>query len=316
MLGKGSKELFSIVIPVYNSTNSLVEMADRINEVFDRMLGAENEIIFIDDASPNKETWDVLNNIRKKHKNIRILQLTKNFGQQSATLCGFKLALGDYIISMDDDLQHLPEDIPKLVAEKAHDIVIGQFNQKKHSTFKKITSWMKGWFDYKLIGKPRHIQMSSFRLINRTVVDGILAMATPYPFIPALMFSVSKDIVGVQATHSERKEGTSQYNIRKLILVFSNLIINNSSFLLKLIGIFGIVVAIISFFLALWFVIKKLLFDISIVGWTSIIVSVLFIGGILLFSIGIIGEYLIRIISVVEKKPAYCIRQKNGFCDE
>ncbi|RMH69101.1 MAG: glycosyltransferase [Gemmatimonadetes bacterium] len=305
--------LYSIVVPVYNTAQSLVELSDRVHAVFEQLPAADYELIFIDDASPSPETWRVLTQLAQSNSHIRIIQLMRNFGQQAATLCGMARARGDYIITMDDDLQHYPEDIPKLIAQQHHDIVIIEFRKKYHSAFKRITSKLKGWFDHILIGKPKHIQLSSFRLIRRSVIDAMLTIHTPNPFIPALMFYVSKDIVGVPAEHGKRKEGKTGYTFGKLVRVFSNLIINNSAFLLKSIGYIGITISLFSFLLALYILIKKVVWGVAIAGWSSLMVTILFIGGLLLFAIGVIGEYLLRIISGVEHKPTYVIRQQQGL---
>lgn len=307
---------YSIIIPVFDSNESLSNLAHRINRVFNDLPNAGYEIIFVDDASANVKTWPTLVKLRKEFNNVRIIRLTRNYGQQAATLCGIAMAKGDFFITMDDDLQHLPEDIPRLIAQQGHDVVIAQFAKKKHRMLTRLTSRIKGWFDYKLIGKPRHIALSPFRLFNRTVRDGMLDIVTPFPFLPALMFSVTTDVVGVPATHGRSIDGKSSYTFSKRLKLFSNLLINNSSFLLKSIGMMGINLAILSLVLSIYFVTKKIFYGISVIGWTSIMVVILFIGGLLLFAVGVIGEYLIRIIGLVEKRPAYCIRQTEGFDHE
>ncbi len=302
--------LFSIVIPVYNTSESLVELRKRIADIF-ATLPYEFEIIFVDDASPNKETWNTLINLSKEER-VKCITLTRNFGQQSATLCGIEEAGGDYIITMDDDLQHLPEDIPRLIAEKEHDIVIGQLKKKKHKLLKIIASRIKRCFDYIILGKPKNIVLSSFRMIKREVIAGMLQIQTPNPFIPAMMFYVSKDIKGVWVQHGERKEGKSGYNLFKMLKLFGNLIINNSSILLKSIAVFGTLVSLFSLLVGFFFIYKKLVHGIAVPGWTSLMLAIAFSSGLLFLVIGIIGEFLLRIVSGIEKKPTYIIRQKIG----
>lgn len=305
--------MYSVVIPVYNSTTTLEELARRIGRVFDTVTDGGYEIIFVDDASPNPRTWTTLAQIHSAHPHIKIIRLTRNFGQHAATLCGIKQAKGDFIITMDDDLQHLPEDIPALLEMKPHDIVIAQLVHKKHGLFKAVTSFIKGYFDLWIIGKPRGINLSSFRLFNKTIANGILAIQTPYPIIGSLLFYVSKDVIGVPVEHVNRKEGKSGYSFYGMARLFSNLIINNSSLLLKFVGLLGTLMSILSFIVGIIFVYRKMVSGISIVGWTSVIVSILFIGGLLLFSVGVIGEYLVRIIGGTEKKPTYIIRSIKGY---
>jgi dolichol-phosphate mannosyltransferase/undecaprenyl-phosphate 4-deoxy-4-formamido-L-arabinose transferase len=210
---------------------------------------------------------------------------------------------------MDDDLQHNPEDIPKFLALCDWDIVIGQFARKEHSPFKRGMSRLKGYFDWLIIGKPRHIQLSSYRMLNRTVIDGVLSIYTPNPFIPALMFRVTKRVTGVDVRHERRREGKSGYTLVKQIRLFSNLIINNSSIILRMLGNVGLAFAILSFCYAAFIVYRTFVHGYAVQGWSSLMVAVLLIGGLILFSVGIMGEYLIRIIETAETKPTYFVRR-------
>lgn len=303
---------YSIVVPVYNTAQSLVELSERVKEVFTKEIQESYELIFVNDGSPNEKTWPALEQICQNDRSVRAVRLTRNFGQTPATLCGLSESRGEYIITMDDDLQHRPEDIPLLISEQSHEIVIGSFIQKKHNIFKKVTSRIKQYFDRIVLGKPKGIRMTSFRLLSRCVVDGMLSMRTPHPFIPALMFYVSRDVVNVPVKHEQRKEGKTGYSLRKMIQLFSNLLINNSSLLLRFIGYFGVVISFFSFCLGTYFLFKKVYYEINIAGWTSVIVTLLFLGGIFLFALGVIGEYLIRIVQGIEHKPTYLILKKTS----
>jgi dolichol-phosphate mannosyltransferase/undecaprenyl-phosphate 4-deoxy-4-formamido-L-arabinose transferase len=144
------------------------------------------------------------------------------------------------------------------------------------------------------------------------VVDGMLEIYTPHPFIPALMFAVSRDVVSAPATHGVREEGETTYTLGRMIALFANLLVNNSSLLLKTIGQLGLGVSALSFAYGGLVVFEKLAYDTQVAGWTSLMVVTLLIGGLLLFSLGVVGEYLIRIISAVEKKPTYWVRERRG----
>lgn len=300
---------YSIVIPVFNSEDSLKQISARINYVFSETLESSYELIFIDDSSSNTNTWKVLAELVDTGKNVEAVRLTRNFGQQAATICGIRIAKGDYVITMDDDLQHLPEDIPALISQRHHDVVLARFEDKNHGVTKRFFSWAKGFCDQIILDKPKNVQFSPFRLINRSTINSMVRLFdTPYPFLPAIILFVTKDIVGVKVMHGVRHDGDTGYDIIKMIRLFSNLLINNSSLLLSLIGNLGLIISLLSFLLGFYFIYRKLIYSIDVVGWTSVIVTVLFIGGLLLFSIGIIGEYLIRIIRGVDKRPNYIIR--------
>lgn len=307
-----SRRLVSVVIPVYNS-NVLEELVERIDEVFRGRPQDDYEIIFVDDFSPIPGVWPLLERLVREREAVRAVQLTRNFGQQAATLCGLAAARGDLVITMDDDLQHKPEDISRFLELAGWDVVIGQFPRKEHSLFRRLSSRAKGFFDRILIGKPWNIQLSSYRMLSRTVVDGMLSIRTPHPFLPALMFHVSKHVTGVEVTHSRRSQGRSGYTVRKLVRVFSNLLISNSSLVLRLVGSAGLLFSGVSFLLAGAVIYKKLVHGISVEGWASIMATLLLIGGLLLFALGVVGEYLIRIIEASEARPTYFVRQRLGF---
>ena len=303
----------SVVIPVYNTVEGLDELSRRVGDVLAQHSTNDGELILVDDCSPNPDTWPTLKAVAEAHEHVRLIQLTRNFGQQAATLAGLEAARGDLMLTMDDDLQHAPEDIPLLLQHAEHDIVIGQFPKRRHGVFKRFTSWLKGWFDHLLIGRPRHIRTTSFRCLKRTVVDGMLRFRTPHPFVPALMFHVSRDIIGVDVSHSARKEGKTGYSLRKLFSLFSNLLINNSAFLMRVVGALGTITALASFGVLGWVLWRKLADNVPIMGWSSLMAASLFLGGMMLLSIGLVGEYLIRAIEASEGKPSWVVRRKVGF---
>jgi dolichol-phosphate mannosyltransferase/undecaprenyl-phosphate 4-deoxy-4-formamido-L-arabinose transferase len=308
--------LVSIVIPVFNSTDTLVELAVRIAEVFSKRPDDEYELIFVDDSSTLPETWPTLQRLAEEDPKIGVVQLTRNFGQQAATLCGLRESRGDVVITMDDDLQHVPEDIPKFLESSGYDVVVGQFNRKRHGLLKRTASRIKGLFDRIIVGKPKHIQLSAYRMLSRTVVDGILSIRTPNPFLPALIFHISKNVVGVEVRHSARDAGKSGYTLWKLLRLFNTLLVNNSSLLLRVVGYLGVTIAVVSFGFSGALVYRKLVFGIPVQGWASLLGATLLIGGLLLFSMGVVGEYLIRIIESSECRPTYFIRLKEGLAGE
>lgn len=298
----------SVVVPVYNSP-ALELLTDRIESIL-RASQIDYEIIFVDDASPDTRIWLELQQLAATRPRVKAIQLTRNFGQQAATLCGLRESRGELVMTLDDDLQHDPEDIPAFLAHSEHDIVIGQFATKEHSIARRFSSRIKGLFDRVVLGIPKHLRLSSFRLLSRTVVDGVLAMRTPHPFLPALMLQVSRDAVGVPVHHSRRAAGTSGYTLRKLFRLFSNLVINNSSILLRAAAYAGLGMAVVSFTLAALVVYRKLVHGIAVGGWASLFAALMLIGGLLLMSVGIIGEYLIRIIDATEERPTYFVRRR------
>lgn len=305
---------YSIIVPVYKSKESLRILTRKISELFSNELNEKSfELVFVNDSPFEKATCEILSELYSQYYFVKVIEFTQNFGQQSAVLCGISNSIGNYIITMDDDMQHDPINILELIKKQSHDIVIAKFKNKKHSIFKRVTSSIKGYFDYIILGKPKHIKLTSFRLFKRIIADNMLKIGTSYPFIPALLFLVSKDVVNVEVPHYVRDEGKSNYTLGKMIKLFTNLLINNSSLLLKWIGYLGFSLALLSLMYAGVIVYRRIFFDVALQGWTSIMVTTLFFGGTIMFTLGVIGEYLVRIIHTSENRPHYFIREIKKY---
>jgi len=298
----------SIVVPVYNSTDNLRELARTVDRVFHDTVHADYELIFVDDGSPNPKTWPTLRELAGEKSAVLAIRLTRNFGQIPATLCGLEASRGEAVVVMDDDLQHRPEDIPLLLSARDHDVAVARFGRRSHGALSRLTSRIKGFFDWVILGKPRHLQYSSFLMLKRTIIRGMLAVETSYPLLLPLILHCTRDVVNVDVQHEPRKRGRSGYSLRTRFRLFTNLLISNSSFVLSVIGFLGISIAFVTFGLFVFFLIRKLAVGIGVSGWTSLMVTVLGIGGVHLFSVGIIGTYLIRIIHTSERRPGYVVR--------
>jgi glycosyltransferase involved in cell wall biosynthesis len=303
---------YSVVVPCYNSSDSLPILVNEFDQVF-ADLGATYEIVLVNDGSPKPETWNTIRTLANQAENKVVgINLFQNIGQQSATVCGFSHSTGRYVITVDDDLQHSPSDLPKLIAKSDHDIVIARLENRKDNALNRITSNVKSYFDHVVLGKPKHLKLSAYRLIKRDVINHMLRVNTPSPFVPALMFYVTNDVVNVNVEHESRFDGASNYTFASRLRLFSLIIINNSSLVLKLIGYIGIIALILSASLLMYFLIAKLFFTSPPEGWTSLFSAILFFGGLTLFSVGLIGEYMIRMIPIVENKKAFIVREVVG----
>jgi glycosyltransferase involved in cell wall biosynthesis len=303
--------LYSIVVPVYKSTDSLVELSSRVDDVFKELEGKDYEIIFVNDSPFSLATVECLRKLVDLNHKVTVIELMKNFGQHPATMCGMKHAKGKFIVNMDDDLQHAPEDIPLLMEHEDNDVVIASFKLKKHGFFKRTASNMKGYFDHIILGKPKGLRLSPFRLMNANICSHMVSQKSPFPFIPAMFFGITQNVVNVELEHHKRFDGLSNYTIGKLISLFTNLLISNSSLLLRSIGYIGVSISGMSLLFGLVVVFRKIAFDSIIQGWSSIVLLVIFFGGLTLFSLGVIGEYLIRLIVTAEERPTYYVRSVN-----
>ena len=302
---------FSIVIPVYNSEKSLENLCNRIHKVFN-LRKEFYEIVLVDDCSKDN-SWYVMNSLRKYNSNIKIVQLMSNFGQHNAILCGLNYISGKYVITMDDDLQNPPEEIPKLIDEikKGYDAVIGALEIKQDTMIKNTASAAMRFLMRKIFNMPADLKFSSFRIMTCEIANEVKNFKTPYPFIGGMIFSLTQNITNVKVKHEKRKYGTSTYNYGKLINLAFNLIINYTSLPLKMLTFIGILVSILSFSLGLFFIIQKLVYQIAVPGWTTVVVLISFFNGLLLLTIAIMGEYLSRIIGEVSGRRQYVVRRKE-----
>ncbi|HOO54503.1 MAG TPA: glycosyltransferase family 2 protein [Methanothrix sp.] len=301
---------FSIVIPVFNSEDTLDELQSRIKSVFSQITD-RYELILVDDCSMDN-SWDKLKQLHKINDNVKIIHLVRNFGQHNAILCGLNYCSGNYVIIMDDDLQHPPEEIPKLIQKISEDymVVYGKYEIKRHGILQNILSNIFQEFIHYILKIPKHVYITSFAIFKKETVKNVTSFRSSYVFLPALISkSVSTNkITNVNVQHNERLYGTSNYNIIKYIQYSLNLIINYSSILLKIVGIFGILISVASMIFGMSIIIRKF-FEPSygVMGWNSLMVAITLLGGIILMSVAIIGEYLRRILAEISYDQPYLI---------
>jgi len=301
---------FSVVIPVYNSEKTLIELTNRLSDTFSKIM-VDYEIILIDDCSSDN-SWRILKELHQKNNNIKIIHLQKNFGQHNAILCGLNYAQGDYIITMDDDLQNPPEEIPKLIdkIQEGYSVVYGRYKIKYHSRIENFFSKRFQTFVHWILDIPNTVFISSFAILTSDVVKNMIQIKSSYIFLPALVRkSVSaNDISNTIVNHHPRIIGKSNYNIRKYLSLSLNLIINYSVLPLLFVGIFGVIISLLSFCYGTY-ILGRYLIDptYGLMGWNSTMVTLTFLGGMILFSIAIIGEYLRRILTEVSYGQQYII---------
>lgn len=298
--------IYSIVIPVYRSQKSLIELYNRVVTVM-KGINSSFEIIFVDDDSPDN-SWNILMNIYKNDKDVLLVQLTRNFGQHNAIMCGIAHSKGDFVITMDDDLQNPPEDILKLInkIKQGFDIVYGEYKIKKHSFLRNLGSHFVQYV-YKRIFQVSG-NLTSFRIIRRHTAEKILDYKLNYTFIDGLLAWQTKNIGYVLVNHHERTSGNSNYGIGKLLALTFNMITNFSIFPLQLASITGFLFSFLGGLLAIFYALKKIFFDIPVTGYTSIMIAILIFSGVQLVTIGLIGEYIGRIHLNMNQKPQYSIR--------
>lgn len=306
---------FSVVIPVYRTVETLPELCERITTVFDHTLKRSFEIVLIDDASPAEATWQQMCELHNRDQRVKIIRLARNFGQHNALMCGFHYACGEYVVTMDDDLQHPPEEICSLVEAMENnngvDVVIGAYATKKHSWIRNLGSAAMNWFSSRIFGKDPDLQLTSFRLIRKNLVKTMTRVDIGKPRIGHLLIELSNRIVNVTVNHDERKYGRSGYTFSRLIRDFFANIINNSSIPLQMVSFAGLMSSAFSFLLALFYLYRYFFVGIGIAGWTTLVLLTLFYFGLVLLSLGIIGEYLVRIIREIKRMPQFVVQDSK-----
>ena len=311
---KDRMSLYSVVVPVYNSEHTLHELYERVSKVFDETLHEDFEMILVDDGSKD-HSYEVMEELHDKDNRVKIIQQARNFGQHPALLCGFKYVKGDFIITMDDDLQHPPEEIPKLIKVMNErddvDVIIAKYEGRQHNIIRRIGTWVSVYATSKMLKKPRDLEITSFRLIRRFIVDAIVKMDVHLPQIGNLLVQTSNRIINVPVHHDARKYGKSGYSFKRLAKDLIYDITTNSAFPLIVVRDLGITSFVISVVLALFYLIRYFAYGVSVEGWTTLVLFMLAYNGVILLSIGIIGEYLMHILDEAKKMPNYVERRKK-----
>ena len=310
MYEKISVSNLSIIIPVFNSEGSIKEVVERIVEVMESEQFSY-EIILIDDASEDT-SWEKILELGKDNKNIIGLQLLKNSGQHSANLCGFRHSKNEIIITMDDDLQKPPEEIPKLVKliNEGKDLVFGEFASKKHNLFRSIGSKVINKFNKRIFNIQSEVKLSNFRAVDRAVINLVSSENHFKPYIPGLLLKYSQNIAGVSVHHEKRKLGKSNYTFRKLISLVFDLLFQHSTIPLRLASIIGLLSSLFVLIFGVYTLFRSLISGIAIPGWASIAILLSLSSGLIIMIMSVIGEYLIRILNQVSHQDPYIINKK------
>jgi glycosyltransferase involved in cell wall biosynthesis len=299
---------YSVVVPVYNSQETLELLFSRTKAVFDS-LGKSFEMVFVDDCSKD-QSWSKLSKLKEQFPTeITAIRLSRNFGQHNAVFCGFEHSNAELIITIDDDLQIPPEEIPKLIdsfSKTDADLVYGYFGKKQHSIFRNFGSYFIKKSSRVLLQSPG--EGSSFRLLTKGLAQNILKHNQDFMYIDELLLWYTGNIAFVQVDHQKRTAKHSGYSTWKLMKLSFNIVIYYTAVPLRIMTYGGFILSVLSFFLAIRFIINKLIHDVPL-GYTSLIVAILFSTSIIMLCLGMIGEYLTRIYKVQNKKPPYSIKK-------
>ena len=302
--------LLSFVVPVYHGELTVKPLFEAIKTSclkYDYSF----EVVFVWDCGPDR-SWDRIQEIKQTYPdNVTAIRLSRNFGQHNAIICGFAHAKGDFMVTMDEDLQHDPDEIKLLVEKQLEtdaDVVYGHYPAREHNKFRNTTSWMlKKLLE---IGVPDlHIHYSAYRLLKRDIALATVEMRNSYTFLDGYLSWITNNVTSVVVSHSERQGGVSSYTIKKLINHSINIFVTFSNLPIKIVTYLSILFFLFTSGYAGYILIEKLFFNNLIPGFASMIVLLGFGIGSVLFGISVIGEYIHRINLKTTKRPNYKISQ-------
>jgi undecaprenyl-phosphate 4-deoxy-4-formamido-L-arabinose transferase len=299
----------SFVIPCYRSALTIRNVVKEIQETMNSLPQYCYEIILVNDCSPD-DTFDVITALCKENDNICGVDLAKNFGQHGALMAGFHQVTGDILVCLDDDGQTPADEVGKLLAEieNGQDVVYASYAHKKHSIFRNFGSWMNEKMAQFLLGKPKELFVSSYFAARRFIVDEMLRYENAYPYVIGLVLRTTKRISNVPVKHREREIGTSGYTFSKLLGLWFNGFTAFSTKPLRIATVSGSVFAILGFIYGIYTIIKKFVNPAVPMGFSSTMAAILFIGGMLMIMLGLIGEYIGRMYICMNSAPQFVVR--------
>lgn len=305
-----SGKLLSFVIPCYNSEKTIEAVTEELADVMRTMMSDYTyEIIMVNDGSKDG-TFDKIKKICKSSSCAKGINFSKNFGQHAALMAGFRVVSGDMVICLDDDGQMPLESIPELVhtTESGYDAVFGRYARKKHSFFENIGSRLNQYMCHVLLEKPDDLDMNSFWCAKRFVTDEMIKYEGAYPYLAGLILRVTRNFANVDVVHRSRSEGKTGYTLTKLVSLWMNGFTAFSVKPLRAATWCGFLCSVIGFVFGLVTIIRKLINPDVLLGYSSLLSVLLFIGGMLMLMLGIIGEYVGRIYICLNRSPQYVIK--------
>ncbi len=300
--------MLSIVIPVFQAEHSIRKLVQEIKSIFSQ---EKIEIILVNDCSPDSSHIECLKTYDDFSDLITYIKLAKNMGEHNAVMAGLNYANGDWVIIMDDDFQNPPGEALKLFKyskESSFDIVYGNYKKnKKHSFFRNFISSVNDKTANWILNKPKNIYLSSFKCINKKLIKHLISYKGPFPYIDGLILSNTSNIGSLEIEHDERASGNSGYTLLKLLKLYGNLFTNFSTIPIHFFSVSGIIITLVGFIFGLFVVIEKLLNPEVPAGYSSILSIVLFFSGIQLMFLGLIGEYVGKILKNVNRENQFLI---------
>lgn len=306
-------ELISFVIPCYRSQETIGKVVVEIEDTMKNLENYSHEIILVNDSSPDN-TFQVIKKICEENKNCTGLDFAKNFGQHSALMAGLRHSKGDYVVCLDDDGQTPASEVGKLLEQlkNGSDVVYAKYETKKHSLFRNFGSKINEQMTRALLGKPKELYVSSYFAAKRFIVNDMIRYENSYPYVIGLVLRATNNISNVTVNHREREVGASGYTLGKLFGLWFNGFTAFSVKPLRLATMIGFISAGIGFIYGIYTIIKRFLIPDIPAGYSATMAVLLFIGGMLMIMLGLVGEYVGRVYISINNAPQYVIKEIVG----
>ncbi|UOQ44023.1 glycosyltransferase family 2 protein [Halobacillus salinarum] len=305
--------MISVVVPVYGCRNCLEDLCTRIHSTM-VSIPSDYEILLINDSSPD-QAWDKIQQLCRKNSKIKGFDLSRNFGQHHAITAGLDYTQGDWVVVMDCDLQDQPEEIKRLYdkAQEGYEVVFGARQVRQDGFFKKFSSKVfYKVYDY-LTERSSDYTIANFSICSRIVIDSYREMREQNRFFPLFVKWMGFKTARIPVKHGKREEGKSSYNLKKMITLATDVIISQSNKPLRLSIQFGFLMSLASFIYGLYLFFRYFFLAEPVQGWTSVMVSIYFIGGIIFFNFGVIGLYLGKVFNETKGRPLYIVREQLNY---
>lgn len=305
----------SVVIPVYRSAENLERLTEAIFNQ-ENLRDLQMELILVNDASPDN-AWEIIRGLCKQHKILKALSLRRNFGQHNAIMAGLQVAKGRIVVTMDDDLQHDPVYIRDLYEKikAGNDVCYTKYVGRKHSWWKVAGSRFNDFVASLLLGKPKDVYLSSFRGLSRSLVTELSTYIGPYPYIDGLILAFTNRLSSIDIVHQERYGGESGYGLYRCINLWLKMATNFSVLPLRIAIFCGLFFALTSFLMIFFLIWSRMVYGVEVQGWTSLVVIILFLGGIQLCFMGLLGEYVGRAYLQSNRLPQFSVAENISFLE-
>jgi glycosyltransferase involved in cell wall biosynthesis len=303
----------SVVTPVYKAPDCLKELYRRLVAVLER-IGEPFEIVMVNDASPDN-SWQLIQELARRDPRVRGINLSRNFGQHYAITAGLDHARGRWVVVMDCDLQHVPEDINRLYAKAldGHDIVFVRRVTRRDTFLKKLSSRAFTTLYNTLTDFRIDRRISTYSIISRRVADAVCGLSEGNRNYTLLLHWVGFDIAYIDGEHAERFAGRSAYSFGKLLAFAIDSITGQSNRPMRLSIQFGFCLSIAAQLYAVWLAIRYFIYDVPVPGWTSVMVAIFFLSGLMFANIGVVGLYLGKVFDESRRRPLYVVKDRLNF---